>query len=200
MAGLIGVFGGTFDPPHYGHLILAEEARAALDLEVVYWVLTPRSPLKPDQPISPLAVRLEMLMAAIADNPAFQFSRADMDRQPPYYALGTMEWLYAHEPGRRFAYLIGSDSLHDLPRWYKPEAFLERCDLLGVMHRPGVQLDLRALEEALPGLRGKVQFFDVPLVEISGHDIRRRVREGRPYRYFVPDAVRTIIEAQGLYR
>ncbi len=200
MGGLIGVFGGTFDPPHYGHLILAEEARAALGLEAVYWVLTPKPPHKPGWPISPLEVRLMMVQAAIADNPAFQLSRADIDRPPPHYALGTMEWLRSHEPGHRFAYLIGSDSLHDLPTWHRPGDFLAHCDLLGVMRRPGVALDMQALETSLPGLGAKVRFFETPLIEISGHDIRQRVRQNRPFRYFVPPGVRQIIEAQGLYR
>jgi nicotinate-nucleotide adenylyltransferase len=199
MAGLIGVFGGTFDPPHLGHLILAEEGRAVLGLEKVLWVVTESPPHKPDTPRSPLEIRLRMVQAAIAGNAAFEISRADIDRPPPHYAVGTIAWLGERMPGARFAYLIGSDSLRDLPTWHDPAGFLAVCDTLGVMRRPGAEIDLPALESQLPGLLGKLRFFDTPLITISGRDIRDRVRRGAPYRYFVPLAVADIIYEERLY-
>jgi len=200
MAGLIGVFGGTFDPPHIGHLILAGEAQAALDLERVLWVVTAWPPHKPEEPISPVERRVEMVQAAIAGGPAFELSRADIDRPGPHYAVDTVRWLRQRHPGTHWAYLMGADSLRDLPTWHTPAALLQAVDVLAVMRRPDVQADLDALEAHLPGLTDRLRFFDAPLVGISASDIRRRVREGRPYRYLVPPGVPEIIERYHLYR
>lgn len=200
MAGLTGVFGGTFDPPHIGHLVLASEAQAALDLERVLWVLTAQPPHKPDEPISPVTIREEMVRSAIAGVPAFEFSRADIDRPGPHYAVDTIRWLNQRHPGTRWAYLIGADSLRDLPTWHTPEALLEAVDVLGVMRRPEVKVDIEALEAQLPGLGQRVRFFEAPLIAISASDIRQRVRQGRPYRFLVPAGVAELIERHHLYR
>ncbi len=200
MAGLTGVFGGTFDPPHVGHLVLASEAMAALGLERVLWVLTAQPPHKPDEPISPASIREEMVRTAIAGVPGFELSRADLDRPGPHYAVDTIRWLNQRHPGTRWAYLMGADSLRDLPTWHTPEALLQAVDVLGVMRRPEVDLDLEALEARVPGLKRRVRFFDAPLIAISASDIRRRVREGRPYRCLVPPSVAEIIDQHHLYR
>lgn len=200
MARLTGVFGGTFDPPHIGHLVLADEAWAALGLDRVLWVVTGVPPHKPEVPISPVEVRLEMVHAAIEDNPHFDLSLADVERPEPHYTVGTLKWLADRHPGEGFVYLIGSDSLRDLPSWHQPAQFLEACTLLGVMQRPEIELDLESLKRALPGLELKLRFFDAPMIGASGHEIRRRAGEGAPYRYLVPKAVHQIIEARGLYR
>jgi nicotinate-nucleotide adenylyltransferase len=200
MAGLVGVFGGTFDPPHLGHLILADEGRGALGLEKVLWVVTGVPPHKPDSPRSPLDLRLRMVQAAISGNPGFEISRADIDRPAPHYAVGTLAWLRQRMPEARFIYLIGSDSLRDLATWHTPREFLAACEALGVMRRPGVSVDLPTLEAQIPGLEAKMRAFDAPLVAISGHDIRERVRRGAPYRYLVPPAVAEIIHEERLYR
>jgi len=200
MGRLIGVFGGTFDPPHLGHLILAEQAREALDLERVLWVLTPKSPLKADGDRTPPDVRARMVEAAIADAPTFALSRVDLDRQPPYYAVGTLERLRLGAPEDSFVYLIGSDSLADLPRWHEPQRLVGLCAAIGVMQRPDHPLDLPALERVIPGLSAKVRAFPAPLVEVSGRDLRARVASGRSIRYLVPDGVRRIIDADRLYR
>ncbi|MEW6568755.1 MAG: nicotinate-nucleotide adenylyltransferase [Chloroflexota bacterium] len=200
MAGLIGVFGGTFDPPHIGHLVLASEARAALGLERVLWVVTAQPPHKPYEPITPVDIRLEMVEAALAGNAAFEPSRAEIDRPGPHYAVDTLRWLNERHPGARWAYLIGADSLRDLPAWHTPEALLDAVTILGVMRRPEVEPDLAALEARLPGLSQKLHFFDAPLIGVSASDIRRRVREGEPYRYLVPPGVPELIERHHLYR
>jgi nicotinate-nucleotide adenylyltransferase len=200
MDGLIAVFGGTFDPPHIGHMILADEARSALGAQRVLWVVTGTPPHKPPAPRTPVETRLRMVEAAIGGNPDFEISRADIDRPPPHYAVGTMRWLRERLPGARFVYLIGSDSLRDLPTWYTPGEFLGQCDWLGVMRRPGADPDLAPLEAQIPGLRAKLRFFEAPLVGISGHDIRDRVSRGAPYRYLVPSAVARIIDEERLYR
>jgi nicotinate-nucleotide adenylyltransferase len=200
MAGLIGVFGGTFDPPHYGHLILADFGAEALELQKVLWVLTPKPPHKTSQLISPVEPRIDMVQAAIEDNPLFELSRVDLDREPPHYTLGTMKALHEIYPGTRFAYLMGSDSLRELPTWHQPNRFLELCETIGVMHRPGVHVDLIALEKAVEGIRKRLVFFQAPHVDISASDIRRRVNEGEPYRYLIPVSVAEILSVQGLYR
>lgn len=200
MAGLIGVFGGTFDPPHIGHLVLALEAQWTLSLERVLWVVTAQPPHKPDAPISPVEIREEMVRTAIAGIPVFALSRADIDRPGPHYAVDTMRWLSRRHPGTRWAYLIGADSLRDLPTWHMPEALLQAVDVLGVMRRPEVNLDLDALEAQLPGLGQKARFFEAPLIGVSASDIRRRVREGKPYRFLVPPGVPEIVEKHHLYR
>jgi nicotinate-nucleotide adenylyltransferase len=200
MAGLIGVFGGTFDPPHYGHLILAEEARHALHLEQVLWVVTARPPHKPRQPVTPVDVRLALVQAAIAGNPAFALSLADVERPAPHYAVGTLYWLQARHPEAGLVYLMGSDSLRDLPNWHAPREFIEACTAIAVMRRPGAEVDLVRLERLVPGLRLRVRYFDAPLLSLSAQEVRRRVHAGRSYRYLVPPAVADLIAELGLYR
>ena len=199
MAGLTGVFGGTFDPPHLGHLILAEAGRHALGLDKVLWVVTGQQPLK--QAVrTPVEIRLELVQAAIAGNPAFEASRADIDRPGPHYSVGTLAWLRARMPAATFAYLMGEDSLRDLPKWHEPQAFVLACDAIGVMERSGADPDLTDLEAMIPGLRARVRFFRAPNVDIASHDLRRRVRDGEAIRYLVPDGVARIIFDRGLYR
>lgn len=200
MAGLIGVFGGSFDPPHHGHRILAAEARAAFGLDRVLWVVTAQPPHKSDVPLSPPEVRVALVLAALGGDEGFELSRADLDRPPPHYTVGTLDWLQRRHPGARWAFLIGSDSLRDLPTWHDPSGLLARCALLGVMRRPGVEIDPEALEQAVPGLHAKTRFFEAPWVGISGREVRARVRSGRPYRYLVPRAVAELIGELGLYR
>jgi nicotinate-nucleotide adenylyltransferase len=196
---MIGVLGGTFDPPHLGHLILAEFGRAAFSLDEVLWVLTPISPLKTDRVISPLEHRLAMVETVVADHPSFSLSRVDIDRPPPYYAHGTMEALRKIDPQAELIYLMGSDSLNDLPRWNQPQRFVEACDALGVMMRPGAEYDAAQLEKDIPGIQDKIRFFEAPFVGISGRDIRQRVRDGETIRYLVTDQVLAYIREQNLY-
>lgn len=196
----VGIFGGTFDPPHVGHLVLAAEASDQLQLDRVLWVLTPSPPHKPEQPVTDVDLRLEMLQAAIAGEHAFQLSRVDIDRPAPYYARDTMRLLQNEHPGDRLIYLMGGDSLRDLPDWHQPQEFLDECSAIGVMLRPGAQIDLPALEKSLPGISDKVRLIGTPLLEISSTDIRKRVAQERHYRYFLPGAVYRIIDQKGLYR
>ncbi len=196
---MIGVLGGTFDPPHLGHLTLADLSRAAMGLDQVLWVVTTHSPLKQDEIISPVEYRIQMVQAAIKDDPFFVLSRADIDRSAPYYALGTLQWLADRHQGARFAYLMGADTLNDLPLWHKPIDFVEACAALGVMNRAGVNVDMERLERDLPGISRKIQFIDAPMVEISAQDIRRRVKAGEFFRNLVPPGVAEIIIQNHLY-
>ena len=206
MAGLrlkvtkFGVFGGTFDPPHLAHLILAAEAQSQLGLSKVLWVLTPNPPHKQREMISPTKDRLRMLQAALADNPTFEVSRVDIDRPPPHYAVDTLHRLADQEAQAELVYLMGGDSLRDLPDWHRPQAFVNACDGIAVLLRPGPAPDLASLEAELPGLERKVEFIHAPMMEISSSLIRQRVRDGRPVRYFLPPPVFELIEAERLYR
>jgi nicotinate-nucleotide adenylyltransferase len=195
----IGIFGGTFDPPHLGHLILAAEAYSRLALDGLLWVLTPDPPHKQGWSFAALEHRLAMVKLAIADNPQFTLSDVELNRPGPHYALDTVELLARQNPGAQFVYLMGADSLRDLPTWHHPADFLAACHMLGVMRRPGVQIDLPVLEQALPGLTAKVRFVDAPLLDIAAHDIRARIAENRPFRYYLPPAVYTYILQHGLY-
>ena len=199
MPNLLGIFGGTFDPPHLGHLILAAEVCQQLGLRRLLWVLTPIPPHKLDQTITPIEHRLTMLQLAIAGNPAFELSRVEMDRRGPHYALDTVKLLAEQNPGAEMVYLMGGDSLRDLPAWHRPAELLSACRYLGVMHRPGDSIHLPALEAILPGITRKVRFVDAPLVDISSHEIRQRVADGRPFRYLLPPAVYDYILEHDLY-
>lgn len=194
-----GIFGGTFDPPHLGHMILAAEAQAQLGLTRLLWVLTAQPPHKPEQPISALEHRLNMLELAIADDPYSEISRLEIDRPGPHYAADTLRLMQSHYPGTELIYLMGGDSLQDLPGWQRPSDLLAACHAIGVMHRPGDSVDLSALERLLPGIQAKVRFVDAPLLEISSREIRRRIINGGHFRYYLPEPVYKYIVQQKLY-
>jgi nicotinate-nucleotide adenylyltransferase len=195
----LGVFGGTFDPPHFGHLRLAEAARTQLQLDKVLWVVTADPPHKQAQPLSPVADRLAMVEAAIAGRTACEISRVDMDRPGPHWAADTVALLAQQFLGAQLIYLMGGDSLRDLPKWGRPMELLSHCSL-GVMRRPGDAIDLRALEAQLPGLTAKVEFVDVAPLEIASHQIRQRVLAGEPVGELVPKAVARVVRTRRLYR
>ena len=195
----IGIFGGTFDPPHLGHLILAAEAHAQLALDRLLWVLTPDPPHKQGQSIAPLEHRLAMVNLAITGDPQFELSTIELTRPGPHYALDTVTILAGQNPGARLVYLMGGDSLRDLPTWHRPADFVAACQLIGVMRRPGAALDRPALEKSLPGLASKVCFVEAPLIDIAAHEIRTRIAGGRPFRYFLPPGVYEYIVKNNLY-
>jgi nicotinate-nucleotide adenylyltransferase len=196
----LGIFGGTFDPPHVGHLILATEAQYQLQLDRVLWVLTPWPPHKAGQAITPVEERLKLLCTALDDNADFELSRVDLDRQPPHYAVDTVKLLHKAYPATELVYLMGGDSLRDLPTWHEPQEFVLACDEIGVMDRPGREFDLTLLEATLPGLSGRVRFIEAPLLEISSTRLRSRIADGEPCRYYFLPTVYRLIEARKLYR
>ena len=195
----LGVLGGTFDPPHIGHLVLAAEALDQLKLDRLLWVLTPDPPHKRHRQITPVEIRLELVRAALAGNPVLELSRVDLDRPSPHYAADTVRLLGQAYPGWALFYLMGGDSLRDLPLWHAPQAFLDGCHGLGVMRRPGVPADLSDIEARLPGVTARVHWIEAPLVEISSSDIRQRIAQGRPYRYFLPAPVFRLVQKYHLY-
>ena len=195
----IGLFGGTFDPPHLGHLILASEAQFQLELTRLLWTLTPEPPHKQGQPITPVEHRLAMLNLAIADNLSFELSHVELDRPGPHYTLDTINLVAEQNPQAEIVPVIGGDSLHDLPTWHHPQELLYAAHWIGVMRRPGESANLEALERELPGISAKVHYVDAPLLEIASREIRSRIADGRPFRYYLPDPVYHYINQHHLY-
>jgi nicotinate-nucleotide adenylyltransferase len=194
-----GILGGTFDPPHIAHLVIASEALYQIQLDRVLWVPTPYPPHKQGWDITPVHIRVELVQAAIQGEPRFQLSRVDIDRPPPQYALDTIGLLHGQNPLDELVYLIGADSLRDLPTWHLPVELVQACDGIGVMRRPSAEFDLTRLEAQLPGLRERLRFVDAPLLEVSSRDIRLRASRGRPYRFLVPEGVWELIQENNLY-
>jgi len=195
----LGIFGGTFDPPHIGHLILAMEAYDQLHLDRVLWVLTPQPPHKLGKRIAPLEIRLQMVMASIGGDPVFELSRVDMDRPGPHFVLDTINLLHQDYPNAELVFIMGGDSLHDLPSWHQPQEFVQACDYLGVMHRVGEQIDLHELEKQISGISTKVEFMEAPILEISSNKIKQLIARGKPYRYYLIPSVYEIIKNAKLY-
>lgn len=191
----IGIFGGTFDPPHLGHLILAAEATSQMKLDRLLWVLTPDPPHKRDQHLTPIKIRFELVQLSLMNDPTFEMCRVDLDRPGPHYTLDTVKLIKQEYPGAEVFYLIGGDSLHDYPNWHRAADLLDEVNGLGVMRRPGDQIDMRLLENQVPGISAKIYFIEAPLLEIASHQIRRRIRQGRPFRYYIlPIVYQQILE------
>jgi nicotinate-nucleotide adenylyltransferase len=198
----VGIFGGTFDPVHVAHLILAEQCREQGRLDEVRFVVAARPPHKP-QPVVPFAQRVEMLALAISGQAAFRVEEVERDRPGPSYTADTLEELQRRQPNVELVLIIGSDSLHDLPLWYQPARIVQLAELL-VVARPdsavlgaGQLRSMLHLDEATPV---RLQVIEVPLMAIASRDLRRRLREGRSVRYMIPRAVEAYIEDKGLYR
>lgn len=195
----IGLFGGTFDPPHIVHLILASEAANQFGLSRVYWVLTPDPPHKQEQPITPLRQRLEMLQLVTAGNSMFEISRLEIERPGPHFTVDTVRLLAEEQPDAEIVLLIGGDSLRDIPSWRLAADLVAAVSKIGVLRRPGDPFDMSALEAKIPGLTEKVLFIDAQLQNLSSHEIRRRIMSGEVYRYYVLPSVYEYIELNHLY-
>lgn len=196
----IGFFGGTFDPPHIGHLILAGEAVSQFKLNRLLWMLTPNPPHKQTNPITALAHRLQMLQRMIAHNPIFEISRLEMDRRGPHYTIDTIKLLKQQEPDAEIYLLIGGDSLADLPTWRFAPDLITAVSKLGIMRRPNDFTNLTEIEAQLPGIINKIQFIDALLQPISSSELRRRIKSGDMTRYYFAPEVYEYIEANQLYR
>ncbi len=195
----IGVFGGTFDPIHIGHLVLAEEAWFELKLKKVLFVPAGDPPHKRHRYLTPGIHREAMVKLAIASNPHFELDRTDLDRPGPHYAVDMVRLIRSKlGDGVEVYFLVGLDSLIDLPRWHKPQELLSICRFVA-LSRPGYRLDWEEMETVLPGVRERVHLLDMPELEIASHVLQQRVREGRPIRYQVPQAVEDYIREHGLY-
>lgn len=196
-----GVFGGTFNPIHLGHLLLAEEVRTVLGLAEIIFVPTGLPWMKEQDELASADDRWAMVNLAIASNPAFTASRVDIDRPGPSYAVDTVKDLLAGQPGAcDLFFIMGVDSLEALPRWKEPQEMLRLCRI-AVVSRPGYDVEATAasLRRALPEAVDRLRFVEGLRIDISSTDIRRRRREGRSIRYRVPEAVEAYIMARGLY-
>jgi nicotinate-nucleotide adenylyltransferase len=199
----IGIFGGTFDPIHLGHLILAEQCREQGALDEVWFVPAARPPHKLDRTLTRFEQRVEMIALAIAGQRAFRIEELEKERAGPSYTADTLDELHRLHPKHELWLLIGSDTIADLPTWHAPQRVVELAGLL-VVGRPGHEVPsaeqagamLRLPEDATLRYRA----VESPLVDISSRDLRRRAREGRSLRYMVPRAVECYIAEKGLYR
>jgi nicotinate-nucleotide adenylyltransferase len=190
----IGVYGGTFDPPHVGHLILAEAAREQLKLDKVMFVPAGDPWRKADRKVTSAHHRLEMTRLAVEGNPAFEVEDYEVVREGPSYTVETLEILHDHLGDEAELYLIlGEDALADVPHWHQPERLVE-LSTLAVANRRGVTMP------PLPFDRARVVPVLMPGIEISSTELRTRPSKGLSLRYQVPDAVLRYIEAHGLYR
>ena len=194
----LGLFGGTFDPIHLGHLILAEQCREACRLDRVWFVVAGAPPHKQGER-TPAAHRLEMVRIAIAGHPSFEPSDLETRRPGPHYSVDTLRFVQEQQPGDELFFLIGADSLADLPDWRDP-AGIARLATIVVVNRPGIAAtDPADLPYFGPGTHDLLSVA-IPPIGIASKDLRRRMAAGRTIRYMVPRGVEAYIEAHGLYR
>jgi len=203
LAGATGILGGTFDPPHLGHLAIAQDVLETLGLGAVLFVPAGIPPHKPDRVISPPSHRLAMVELAVAGNHAFAVSRVELERAGPSYTADTIEILRAEASGSRaddrFVVILSGESLGFLHTWHEPERLLRSAHVAAV-ERPGFRTPGRPwVGEHFPGLEDRVLFLPGPRLCHSSSDVRARAAEGRSIRYLVPPAVADYIEEHRLY-
>lgn len=197
----IGVLGGTFDPVHLGHLIIAEEVREQLRLDRVLFVPSGHPWLKEERIISTAEHRVSMLRLALASNPRFQISMVDIERRGPSYTVDTLTDLKRQfVDSASFFFILGWDSLAQLPQWRDVPRLLQLCRLVAVGRPGSAKPRLSVLEAVLPGVSKNVLLLPKPLIGISSSEIRQRVVQGLSIKYLVPEAVETYIREKGLYR
>ena len=196
----VGLLGGTFNPPHLGHLVCAQEAHVALELDRVLLVPVGVAPHKAVEAEPGPAHRVAMCEAAVAGDERLGVSRADAERDGPSYTVDLLRALHDEAPDDELTFVVGGDMAHSLPTWREPEVVLQLAEL-AVAEREGVRrADIAERLAALAGAAERVRFFDMPRIDVSSSLIRRRVAAGRPVRYLVPDAVAGYIEREALYR
>jgi nicotinate-nucleotide adenylyltransferase len=196
----LGLLGGTFDPPHYGHLVAAQEAIWQLALDRVLFLPARQNPLKQGEAITSAEDRTAMVGLAIADNPSFEISHLDLDRPPPSYSSDLLREVQRQQADAELYFLVGADILPELHRWHEPREILRLARLV-VVNRPESPLpDVQALERALPGARERVDLVFSPGVAVSARYLRARVAAGQPIRYLTPPAVERYIARQKLYQ
>lgn len=194
----IGIYGGTFDPIHFGHLLLAESCRDACRLDQVIFVPARVSPHKLDVVMAPIRARLEMLELALAGFPEFRVSRVEVDRQGPSFTVDTLRHFRTELPDDELFLLMGADSVADFPRWREPQQILELATVV-VVNRARAVPDVSALAD-LDTTRRPPLSVSMPGVDFSASDIRRRVQEGRSVRFQLPRPVEHYVRDKRLYR
>ena len=197
--GHIGILGGTFNPPHVGHLVMAQEAFDQLDLERVVFLPVAVPPHKGAREDPGPTARVELCRLAVGGDERLAVSTLEVDRGGASFTVDTLRELHELQPEHDLTFIVGGDMAHSLPAWREPEAILALARL-AVAEREGVRREdvARRLKPLHGG--GRVTFFDMPRIDVSSSDIRRRVAEGRTIRYLVPDAVADAIAQHNLYR
>ena len=189
----IGLFGGSFNPPHIAHLVVAEVVCDQFDLSEVWWIPNATPPHKPDDELVAVKHRLAMTERAVEGNPAFRVCNVEVEREGVSYTVETLRVLQEQHPDPDFALILGSDSLDHFANWHRPDEIAERVPLI-VYKRPG------AIESvAEPRFANHVRYAAAPVMEISGTEVRARRRAGRSIRYLVLEGVRSYIETHDLY-
>lgn len=199
----LGIFGGSFDPVHYGHLLLAECAREQARLDQLWFVPANQQPLKRRRSLTPGPLRVQMLELAIGGHEAFAVSTVEVDRGGVSYTFETLAAIHAAQPQDELFFLLGADAIGDLPRWREPRRICEMATLLVACRAGAAEPDMHAAADPLgliPGQTLRYQRIDMPQVELSSREIRRRVSQGQSIRYRVPRGVEKLIEAKRLYR
>ena len=196
----IGILGGTFDPPHVAHLILAEEARLQLGLQTVLWVPAGVPWRKADRQVSPVSDRVEMVRRAISGNDGFELCAVEAEEKGPSHMVKTLEVVGGQYQESELFLVLGSDALVDLPNWRDPARLIALARLALASRGEDGEGLLGSVERELPGVSNRIVWVAMPKIEISSTELRRRVDDGRGVRYFVPDNVRQYIREAGLYR
>lgn len=197
----IGIMGGTFNPIHYGHLILAENALTQYHLDKIYFLPAGVPPHKRNQNITDGHIRYEMVVRSIADNPAFEALDIEVVSKQPSYTYRTLEHLTEIFPDTELSFIMGADSLADFKFWREPERISELCSLLVATRDELAQAELEQLASQLRSeFRTRIDYLNTPNILISSHEIRERVKNQESIRYLVPETVRTYIAENHLYR
>jgi len=194
----LGILGGTFDPPHFGHLRLAEAALTQLSLDKVLFAPAGVQPLKQDHPATAPEHRARMVELAIAGEPRFALSRADLDRPGPHYTVDLLVIIQQQYPDAALWFIMGEDSLGDLLRWRDPARVIQLARL-AVLRRPGYEPDWAVLDRALPDLRARTDWIEHAEIDISASCIRRRVQRGLSIASLVPERVIDYLVMHHLY-
>lgn len=189
----VALFGGSFNPPHIAHLIVAEVARDQFGFDAVWWIPNATPPHKENSKLAPAADRLSMTRAAIKGHDGFAVCDIEIERPGVSYTIDTVQALHEQHPDTTFSLIIGSDSLDTFHTWREPTAIADLVDLI-VYKRPG---GLDAV--AQPEFANQAHYVAAPMLEVSSTEIRQRCRSGRSIRYMVPEAVRQYVRAHGLY-
>lgn len=201
MAGVrVGILGGTFDPVHRGHLVLAAAARDELELDRVLFVPAGRPWRKAGRTIASGEHRLAMVRQALEGKSAFEVATLELERPGPSYTVDTLEALKAERPDDELFFILGEDALADLPNWVRPERILELAKLAVARRADTSSRELEEAERRLPGLPARVVWLKMSRMAVSATESRDRVRRGLAIGEMVPDAVAAYIREQGLYR
>lgn len=193
----IGIYGGTFDPVHLAHLVLAEQCLEQLPLDEVWFVPAAIPPHKTHVPITPANDRCAMLEYALAGHAQFRLETIELERQGPSYTVDTLEALTRLHPDHRWSLLLGADSVREFETWRTPERILELAQIVAVNRGGDPPIDLEAFQSRFGVVPREVE---IPSLNISASDLRRRVAAGRSVRFLVPRAVEVYIAERGLYR